>query len=102
MKRFGNAVWITHRAVSLYSCSGERMLKMNPNTQSLKAIENEGITEPVVSEVDTLVERGFTPDEIISLVWLRDWYQSGGSDRVEVIRHLEFLKLLVMNGKMAL
>jgi len=78
------------------------MLKMNPNTQSLKAIENEGIAEPVVSEVDALVERGFTPDEIISLVWLRDWYQSGGSDRVEFIRHLEFLKLLVMNGKMAL
>ncbi len=102
MKRFGNAVWITLRAVSLYSCSGERMLKMNPNTQSLKAIENEGIAEPVVSEVDALVERGFTPDEIISLVWLRDWYQSGGSDRVEVIHHLEFLKLLVMNGKMAL
>ena len=102
MKRFGNAVWITLRAVSLYSCSGERMFKMNPNTQSLKAIENEVIAEPVVSEVDALVERGFTPDEVISLVWLRDWYQSGGSDRVEVIRHLEFLKLLVMNGKMAL
>ena len=102
MKRFGNAVWITLRAVSLYSRSGERILKMKPNTQSLKAIENEGIAEPVVSEVNTLVERGFTPDEIISLVWLRDWYQSGGSDRVEVIRHLEFLKLLVMNGKMAL
>jgi hypothetical protein len=102
MKRFGNVVWITLGAVSLYSCSGERILKMNPNTQSLKAIENEGIAEPVVSEVDALVERGFTPDEIISLVWLRDWYQSGGSDRVEVIRHLEFLKLLVMNGKMAL
>ena len=102
MKRFGNAVWITLGAVSLHSCSGERILKMNPNTQSLKAIENEGIAEPVVSEVDALVERGFTPDEIISLVWLRDWYQSGGSDRVEVIRHLEFLKLLVMNGKMAL
>src|SRR5260370_42284964 len=89
-------------AVSLYSCSGERMLKMNPNTQSLRAIENEGIAEPVVSEVDALGERGFTPDEIISLVWLRDWYQSGGSDRVEVIRALEFLRLVVRNGKMAL
>ncbi len=43
MKRFGNAVWITLRAVSLYSCSGERMFKMNPNIQSLRAIENEGI-----------------------------------------------------------
>ena len=75
---------------------------MNQNTQSLKAIENEVTVGPVVSEVDTLVERGFTPDEIVSLVWLRDWYQSGGSDRVEVIRRLEFLKLLVMNGKMEL
>ena len=45
MKRFGNAVWITLRAVSWYACSGERMLKMNPNTQFLKAIENEGILE---------------------------------------------------------
>ncbi len=49
MKRFGNAVWITLRAVSLYSCSGERMLKMNPNTQFLKAIENEGILEEMPS-----------------------------------------------------
>ncbi len=75
---------------------------MNQNSQSLKAFENEVTAEPVVSEVDTLVECGFTPEEIVSLVWLRDWYQSGGSDRVEVIRHLEFLKLLVMNGKLAL
>lgn len=102
MKRFGNAVWIKLKTVSMYSCSGERILKMNQNTQSLKAIENEVTVGPVVSEVDTLVERGFTPDEIVSLVWLRDWYQSGGSDRVEVIRRLEFLKLLVMNGKMEL
>ena len=49
MKRFGNAVWITLRAVSLYSCSGERMLKMNPNTQFLKAIENEVILEEMPS-----------------------------------------------------
>jgi hypothetical protein len=49
MKRFGNAVWITLRAVSLYSCPGERMLKMNPNTQFLKAIENEVILEEMPS-----------------------------------------------------
>ncbi len=76
--------------------------KMNQNTQSLKAFEGEVIAAPVVPEVETLAELGFTPEEIVSMVWLRDWYQSGGSDRVEVVRRLEFLKMLVMNGKMAL
>ena len=32
--------------------------------------------------------------------WLQEWYQYGGSDRVNVIRHLEFLKFLVRNGKL--
>ncbi len=73
---------------------------MNNNKPFITLIEDEVIAEPVVPEVENLVEWGFTTEEIVSLVWLRDWYQSGGSDRVEVIRHLEFLKLLVMNGKM--
>ena len=75
---------------------------MNNNKPFITSFEDEVIAEPVVPEVENLVECGFTTEEIVSLVWLRDWYQSGGSDRVEVIRHLEFLKLLVMNGKMAL
>ena len=75
---------------------------MNQYSQSLKAFEHETVVESVVPEVDTLAGCGFTPDEIISLVWLRNWYQSGGSDRAEIIRHLEFLKLLVMSGKLAL
>ena len=54
------------------------------------------------NEMDVLAQDGFTEDEIISLSWLRQWYQHGGSDRVEVIRHLEFLKLLVVNGKVDL
>jgi hypothetical protein len=52
------------------------------------------------SDVDVLVQEGFTPDEIMSVLWLRQWYQNGGSDRTEIIRHLEFIKLLVLNGKM--
>ncbi len=52
------------------------------------------------TDADMLVQEGFTSDEILSLLWLRQWYQNGGSDRTEVIRHLEFLKLLVLNGKM--
>ncbi|MDQ2713977.1 MAG: hypothetical protein M3Z08_03640 [Chloroflexota bacterium] len=52
--------------------------------------------------MDMLVQSGFTSEEIMALLWLRQWYQSGGSDRVEVVRHLEFLKLLVLNGKIEL
>ena len=51
-------------------------------------------------DVGMLGREGFTPDEVMSLLWLRQWYQHGGSDRTEVIRHLEFIKLLVLNGKM--
>lgn len=57
-------------------------------------------TQSAIVETDTLVQRGFTQDEIASLLRLREWYQQGGSDRVDVIRHLEFLKFLVMNGKL--
>jgi hypothetical protein len=52
------------------------------------------------NDVDALVQEGFSTDEVMSLLWLRQWYQNGGSDRTEVIRHLEFIKLLVLNGKM--
>jgi hypothetical protein len=58
--------------------------------------------EDAQQEIENLEQMGFTIEEIVSLVWLRDWYQSGGSDRAEVVRHLEFLKLLASNGKMAL
>ena len=57
-------------------------------------------TEPATTEMDALVASGFTSDEIVSLLWLRQWYQNGGSDRTEIIRHLEFIKLLVLSGKM--
>jgi hypothetical protein len=36
------------------------------------------------------------------LLWLRQWYQNGGSDRMEIVRHLEFMKLLLLNGKIEL
>ncbi|HZS76221.1 MAG TPA: hypothetical protein VFA41_06365 [Ktedonobacteraceae bacterium] len=55
--------------------------------------------ETTPSETDSLVESGFSQEEIVSLLWLRQWYQNGGSDRVEVIRRLEFLKMMVLNGK---
>ncbi|HZR40809.1 MAG TPA: hypothetical protein VFB12_11865 [Ktedonobacteraceae bacterium] len=71
------------------------------NTQPLEMITT-STTESIETETDVLVQSGFTQDEVVSLLWLRQWYQNGGSDRVEVVRHLEFLKLLVQNGKIEL
>ncbi len=72
---------------------------MNPQIQSEKELDLINNTEIAITETDALTEVGFTSEEIVSLLWLRQWYQNGGSDRVEVLRRLEFLKLMVMNGK---
>ena len=69
------------------------------NTQPLEMLTNFGNT---VSDTDVLTQLGFSEDEVISVLWLRQWYQNGGSDRMDVLRHLEFLKLLVMKGKIEL
>ncbi len=72
---------------------------MNPQIQSEKELDMVNNAEIVITETDALTQNGFTSEEIMSLLWLRQWYQNGGSDRVEVLRRLEFLKLMVMNGK---
>jgi hypothetical protein len=56
--------------------------------------------QPTSMETEVVAQSGFTPEEIAYLRRLRDWYQRGGSDRVELVRHLEFLKFLVKTGKM--
>jgi hypothetical protein len=55
-------------------------------------------TETIVTDVVGLAGHGFTSEEIVSLLWLQRWYQTGGSDRVVLLRHWEFLKFLVLNG----
>lgn len=72
---------------------------MNPQIQSEKTFET---TEIEATDAETLKQSGFTSEEIIALLWLRQWYQNGGSDRIEVVRRLEFLKLLVTSGKIEL
>jgi hypothetical protein len=57
-------------------------------------------TDTAVAERKRLAQCGFTSEEIGSVLWLRQWYQSGGSDRVAMVRRWEFLKLLVMYGKL--
>ena len=69
------------------------------NTRPLEMVTQ---VEDTAQEMDTLVQAGFTKDEIVSILWLRQWYQTGGSDRVAVVRHLEFLKRLIASGKMEL
>lgn len=71
------------------------------NTRPLEMIAHEHV-ERSETETDVLAQVGFTQDEIISLLWLRQWYQNGGSDRVAIVRRLEFLKLLIANGKVEL
>ncbi len=75
---------------------------MNPQIHSEEQLIKATIAETDTTETDTLTQSGFTSDEILSLLWLRQWYQNGGSDRTEIIRHLEFLKLLVLTGKIEL
>jgi hypothetical protein len=83
-------------AASLYR---RKDIDMNPQTQS-EEVQMVTSVENAVTETETLSQCGFTSDEIVSLLWLRQWYQKGGSDRVEIVRHLEFIKHLVASGKL--
>jgi len=65
-------------------------------------LEKESLLQAAGTETDMLAQCGWSAEEIVALLWLRQWYQTGGSDRVQIVRHLEFLKLLVLSGKMAL
>jgi hypothetical protein len=72
---------------------------MQTNIPTEAQIEKETLRETIVTETDSLTQAGFLSDEITSLLWLRQWYQSGGSDRAQIVRHWNFLKFLVVTGK---
>jgi hypothetical protein len=73
---------------------------MNPQVHAEEQLNITTHLETVVLEREWLVQCGFTPEEIVALLWLRQWYQVGGSDRMQLVRHWEFLKLLVRSGKL--
>ena len=75
---------------------------MNPQIHSEEHLITVTDLETTTTDMNILAQEGFSSDEVLSLLWLRQWYQNGGSDRTEIIRHLEFLKLLVLTGKMEL
>ncbi|HCI78135.1 MAG TPA: hypothetical protein DHW02_00420 [Ktedonobacter sp.] len=78
------------------------------NTRPLETLTNIYTVDDMNTETTELTETeslaiiGFTPDEIISLLWLRQWYQNGGSDRIEVVRRLEYLKSRILNKDISL
>jgi hypothetical protein len=75
---------------------------MNPQMQKEAQPELSTYANSALNETVMLAEWGFDSYEMASLLWLRQWYQSGGSDRASVIRHLEFLRMLVQSGEMEL
>ena len=75
---------------------------MNPQMPMEVQPERSSYAEIAVSDTDLLASWGFDPHEIASLLWLRQWYQNGGSDRATIVRHLEFLRLLVQSGELDL
>ena len=82
--------------------SRERKKEMNlsENLQAVSMSPANGDVTP--AEQELLARWGFTAEEIASLLWLRQWYQTGGSDRASVVRYLEFLRLLVRSGELEL
>lgn len=66
------------------------------------ALESGIDAQQAVAETQALTQSGFTQDEIAFLLKLRQWYQNGGSDRADMLRHWEFLKFLVSKGKLQL
>jgi hypothetical protein len=70
---------------------------MHTHEHSTMVIASEA---PMLTEQELLAQWGFTDEEIVSLLWLQQWYQMGGSDRALIVRHLEFLRLLVRSGEL--
>ena len=87
------------------NCTRERMpyrkdTMINPQIHAVEQLTITTHLETVDLARESLVQCGFTPEEIVALLWLRQWYQMGGSDRIQILRHWEFLKLLVRSGKL--
>ena len=75
---------------------------MNPQMQTEAQRELSTYSDITLSETNLLAGWGFDPHEIASMLWLRQWYQTSGSDRATMVRHLEFLRLLVQSGELEL
>ena len=88
-----------HTTISTYPLK-QKDIKMNIQNSIDEQREMTTNADAAIAERERLAQYGFTSEENGSVLWLRQWYQSGGSDRVVLVRHWEFLKLLVMHGKL--
>lgn len=73
---------------------------MNPQMQQEAQLELSTYAKTALNEPDLLATWGFDRYEIVLLLRLRQWYQTGGSDRASMVRHLEFLKMLEQSGEL--
>jgi hypothetical protein len=74
---------------------------MNQCISIEKQLEKETQVQATETEADTLAQCGCSAEETVALLWLRQWYQMGGSDRAQIVRHLEFLKFLVQHDMLS-
>ena len=77
--------------------SGKDMM-MNTHIHTEEQRDMAAHMQTTVTALEGLAAYGFTSEDIVSLLWLQKWYQTGGSDRVALLRQWEFLKFLVLNG----
>lgn len=56
--------------------------------------------EMSVPELESLARSGFTSEEMGTLFRLQQWYQTKGNELLALVRHWEFLKYLVLTGKL--
>jgi hypothetical protein len=73
---------------------------MDTSIEAKKQSEMAAYSETTGTDVERLAGCGFTSEEIVALMWLQQSYQAGGSDRIELVRRWEFLKYLVLTGKL--
>ena len=80
------------------SCGGDMNMNQQIQTEEERNMAMRVETDAV--EWDELARCGFSTEEIAALFWLRRWYQAGGSDRMMLLRHWEFLRQLVKAGRL--
>jgi hypothetical protein len=89
---------VGNRLRHVAACRKDR--SMNAHLRASEQLTRATLVETDTPEMVGLAKCDFTGEEIAALLWLRQWYQMGGSDRMETVRHWEFLKWLVMTGKL--
>ena len=75
-------------------------MMMNTHIDAKEQSEMAAHRKTAAADVERLAASGFTSEEIVALLWLQQWYQAGGSDRALLVRHWEFLRHLVLTGKL--